>query len=193
MKLHTLLPGLASMLLLAACAATDGARPAPAATLEHTLGEADAAAKSGQYDKAQALLKGAGNTFPADKGPWLQLAQMKFERTNYGDAISNALEALQRDPEDKLANSIVAASGLRLSTKALTDLTRQNNLNGSLRSEAQELSKLLRTSLGEDVQAPQLGSGTAGRRQAAVKRAGAAAAKSSAQGSGVDPFGGLGK
>lgn len=190
MKLHTLLPGLASTLLLAACASTDGPPPAPAATLEHALGEADAAARSGQYDKAQALLKGAGSTFPTDKGPWLQLAQMKFDRSHYGDAISSALEVLQRDPEDKLANSIVAASGLRLSAKALTDLTRQNNLNGSLRSEAQELSKLLRTSLGEDVQAQQPGSGAAGRRQAGAKRR-AATAKSPAQGGGVDPFGSI--
>ncbi len=190
MKLHTLLPGLASTLLLAACVATDG--PRPALTLEQALGEADAAAKSGQYDKASALLKNAGTTFPADKGPWLQLAQMKFDRTHYGDAISNALEALQRDPENQLANSIVAASGLRLSSKALTDLTRQNSLNGPLRSEAQELARLLRSSLGEDAQAPQLGSGTSVRRQATSKRTAAAAARLPA-GAGADPFGGLDK
>jgi hypothetical protein len=46
--------------------------------------------------------------------------------------------SLQRDPNDKLGNSIVAVSGLRLSTKALADLSQQNNLNGSLRSEAQD-------------------------------------------------------
>jgi hypothetical protein len=62
--------------------------------------------------------------------------------------------SLQRDPNDKLGNSIVAVSGLRLSTKALADLSQQNNLNGSLRSEAQDLAKLLRTSLGEDVLVP---------------------------------------
>jgi hypothetical protein len=40
------------------------------------------------------------------------MAQIKFDRASYGEAIMNALEALQRDPTDKLGNSIVAVSGL---------------------------------------------------------------------------------
>ena len=59
-----------------------------------------------------------------------------------------------RDPNDKLANSIIAISGLRLSTRALGDLSRQNNLSGSLRTESQDLAKLLRESLGEQVLVP---------------------------------------
>jgi hypothetical protein len=61
---------------------------------------------------------------------------------------------LVRDPNDKLANSIIAISGLRLSTRALGDLSRQNNLSGSLRTESQDLAKLLRESLGETVLVP---------------------------------------
>ncbi|MDC8756003.1 tetratricopeptide repeat protein [Janthinobacterium fluminis] len=194
MKLRSLLPCVVSVFLLAACASTDGPRSG-STTLKQLMSEADVAAKAGQYDKSLALLKGAGGAFPADKAPWLQMAQMKFDRNHYGDAIQHALEALQRDPDDKLANSILAVSGLRLSSRALADLTRQNNLNGSLRSEAQELAKLLRASLGEEVLVPPPGVASAARRAAAPKRPAppAAPAKSTLQGSGADPFSGLSK
>lgn len=196
---RTWLPCVASVLLLSACA-TDGVavrsdKP-QASTLDRTIAEANAALAAGQADKAQALLKTAATNHPSDKTPWLQLAQMKFDRASYGEAITNALEALQRDPNDKLGNSIVAVSGLRLSTKALADLSQQNNLNGSLRSEAQDLAKLLRTSLGEDVLVP--GANVAARKpavQPASARKGVAATapvpKTNPQTNNSDPFGGL--
>ena len=181
---------LASTLLLAGCTSPEAAAPKKAAapTLAQVRGDADAAARAGQYERALALLKGGGASYPTDKAPWLQMAQMKFDRGQYGDAIGHALEALERDPDDKVANSIVAVSGLRLSGKALADLSRQNNLNGSLRSEAQELAKLLRVSIGEEVLLP-----PAKRAAAAGKRgAGApAAAAKGTQGSAADPFSGL--
>lgn len=183
---------LAGALLLAACATTEAPAPKkPAApTLAQVMSEADAAARAGQYERAMILLKGGGTSYPADKAPWLQMAQMKFDRGQYGDAIGDALEALERDPDDKVANSIVAVSGLRLSGKALADLSRQNNLNGSLRSEAQELAKLLRASIGEEVLVP-----PARRPPAAAKRSagsGTPAAKgTAAQAGAADPFSGL--
>lgn len=191
MKLTTLLPGLAC-LLLAACA-SDGElvrsdKPV-AATLERALADADSALAAGQADKAQVLLKSAATSYPADKTPWLHLAQIKFERASYGEAILHAQEALQRDPNDKLGNSIVAVSGLRLSTKALADLSQQNNLNGSLRSEAQELARLLRSSLGEELLVP---AAAPPRKPAAPARKTAARpGKNSSQSSGNDPFGAL--
>jgi tetratricopeptide (TPR) repeat protein len=154
---QTWLPCVAGLLLLSACV-TDGpsvrTEKLQASTLDRAIADADAALAAGQSDKAHTILKSAAVNYPTDKGPWLYMAQMKFDRASYGEAIMNALEALQRDPNDKLGNSIVAVSGLRLSTKALADLSQQNNLNGSLRSEAQDLAKLLRTSLGEDVLVP---------------------------------------
>jgi len=150
------IPALAA-LLLTACA-TDGSmvrnEPRPTMSLDRALAEADTAVSAGQNDKAMTVLKNAAASYPADKTPWLHMAQLKFDHGSYGEAIIDAQEALQRDPADKLGNSIVAVSGLRLSTKALSDLSQQNNLNGSLRSEAQELAKLLRSSLGEDVLVP---------------------------------------
>lgn len=196
---RTWLPCVASLLLLSACA-TDGASVRPekpqVVTLDSALAQADAALVAGQIDKAQAILQSAAGNYPADKSPWLHMAQMKFDRASYGEAIINAQEALQRDPNDKLGNSIVAVSGLRLSTRALADLSQQNNLNGSLRSEARDLARLLRSSLGEDVLVP--GASTvrkpaptpAARRpkQGAAARG---AAKGNHQTNNADPFGGL--
>src|SRR5450830_52901 len=126
------------------------------------------------------------------QGRWQQMAQMKFDRGQYGDAIGHALEALERDPDDKVANSIVAVSGLRLSGKALADLSRQNNLNGSLRSKAQELAKLLRASIGEDVLVPPARRPPAAGKRAASSSVGTPAAKgAAAPGSAADPFSGL--
>ncbi len=183
---------LAGALLLAACTTPPppAAKPAPKPTLAQVLSEADAAARAGQYDKAYTLLEKGGSAYPADKAPWLQMAQMKFDRGQYGDAISHALEALERDPDDKVANSIVAVSGLRLSGKELADLSRHNNLNGSLRSEAQELAKLLRASIGEDVLVPPARRPAAGGKRAAASSAPAPAPAPAAKG-GADPFSGL--
>jgi len=188
----TWLPCVASLLLLSGCA-TDGdtvrVEKPQASTLERALADANTALAAGQNDKANGILKSAATNYPAEKAPWLHMAQIKFDRASYGEAIMNALEALQRDPTDKLGNSIVAVSGLRLSTKALADLSQQNNLNGSLRSEAQDLAKLLRTSLGEDVLVP--AANPAPRKPAAPPAKKAAATPSKNQTNNSDPFGGL--
>jgi predicted Zn-dependent protease len=154
MKFHCVLPSLVCVAMLSACATSPAPAEKPIArttSIKAAMAEANAAALSGQPDKAYALLKQASMTYPADKAPWVRMAQMRFDSNNYGDAIVNALEALHRDPDDTLANSVVAVSGLRLSSKALSDLTRKNNLSGTVRSEAQDLAKLLRNSLGEEI------------------------------------------
>ena len=147
-----LLPLLLGVAALAGCA-TDGTGTTAkrAAVSENIYAEADAALAAGQSEKAVSLLKAASVAHPVDKKPWVRMAQIRFDATQYGDAISSAQEALARDPDDTLAYSILAVSGLRVASKALADLTRKNNLQGSVRSEAQDLAKLLRTSLGEEV------------------------------------------
>lgn len=122
--------------------------------LQSMLAQAGSAASAGQKEQAVSLWKEAAQAYPSDKAPWLSIAQTRYETGQYGDAIVNAQEALVRDPNDTLANSIIAISGLRLSTRALADLSRQNNLSGSLRTESQDLAKLLRESLGETVLVP---------------------------------------
>jgi predicted Zn-dependent protease len=153
MKFQRMIPGLFCVALLSACASTGqgsgSAKSAP--TMAAAMADVDAAVMAGQNDKAYALLKSAGTSFPTDKTPWVRMAQMRFDSTDYGQAIVDALEALERDPDDTLANSIVAVSGLRVTSKALADLSQKNNLSGNVRTEAQELAKLLRSSLGEEV------------------------------------------
>ena len=154
MKSTCIMTSLVCVAMLSACATSSPPAPTPlaaTASIKAAMAEANTAALSGRPDKAYVLLKQATAAYPGDKAPWVKMAQMRFESNNYGEAIVNALEALRRDPDDTLANSVVAVSGLRLSSKALADLTRKNNLSGTVRSEAQDLARLLRNSLNEEV------------------------------------------
>jgi len=190
---HAVVP-LACIAFLSACASTApaaGTAAKPAPSMATAMADADAAVLAGQSDKAYVILKNAGNTFPTDKTPWVRMAQMHFDSTNYGAAIVDALEALERDPDDTLANSIVAVSGLRVTSKALSDLSQKNNLTGNVRTEAQDLAKLLRTSLNEDVLVPNNRPAGARAKEAVKKAAGAAAASPARSTASNDPFGAL--
>ena len=138
---------------LSACSTTAPVIP-PTPKLQDLLSQASQASASGQKEKAVTLWQQTATLYPADKTPWVNIAQTRYDAGQYGEAIVSAQEVLVRDPNDKLANSIIAISGLRLSTRALGDLSRQNNLVGPLRTESQELAKLLRESLGETVLFP---------------------------------------
>jgi len=184
--------------LLSACAGpgtsttTAAAKTTP--SVAAAMAEADAAVLSGRNDQAYAILYRAGTAFPADKTPWVRMAQMRFDSTDYGQAIVNALAALERDPDDTLANSIVAVSGLRVTSRALADLSQKNNLTGNVRTEAQQLAKLLRANLNEDALVPGAGGKkNAGpvRRAAPAAQAAAPAPKAAAASGGSDPFGAL--
>lgn len=126
-------------------------------TLDARLAEASDVQVSGQAEKAIELYKAASVKFPADKRPWLRMAQLKFDAASYAESILYAQEALQRDSSDKVANSIVAVAGLRVSTNALAELRKLNNLSGSVRTEAQDLARVLREYLGEPVLLPPTG------------------------------------
>ena len=153
--LRRLLGGAACVVALSACSTAPTIKtPAAVPTIADVMGKAAAADSAGQKEAAMTLWKQAAVAYPADKDPWTRMAQTKYDAGQYGEAIVNAQEILVRDPNDQLANSIIAISGLRLSTRALADLSRQNNLNGSVRTESKDLAKLLRESLGETVLVP---------------------------------------
>ncbi len=137
---------------LSACTTAPVVPPTP--KLQDLLSQASQASAGGQKEKAITLWQQTATAYPADKTPWVNIAQTRYDAGQYGEAIVSAQEVLVRDPNDKLANSIIAISGLRLSTRALGDLSRQNNLTGPLRTESQDLAKLLRESLGETVLFP---------------------------------------
>lgn len=140
------------VLSLGACG-TAAVKPATA-SLQDMLSQASQASAAGNKEQAVTLWRQSAAAYPADKAPWAGIAQTRYDAGQYGEAILSAQEVLVRDPNDQLANSIIAISGLRLSTRAIGDLSRQNNLSGSLRTESQDLAKLLRESLGETVLVP---------------------------------------
>ncbi|ALU91141.1 tetratricopeptide repeat protein [Herbaspirillum rubrisubalbicans] len=199
-KVGLIVPALL-VLMLAGCANTQS-KPSPEEeaknTLENGVAQANTAQAEGKTDEAVSVLKVVASRFPADKTPWLRIAQIRFDAGDYSDAIVNAQEALKRDPSDKVANSIVTVSGLRLATKSLGDLRAQNALNGSVKTEAQDLTKILRESLGENtlVPAPAKPAATTRARGKVARKAAPAAADTtdsgnSGGGSGPNPFGNL--
>lgn len=142
-----LFSSLACALFLAGCASTAPPPlppPKAPATVASLMSEAEAAIKLGNNEQGVAILKTAAVAFPNEAAPRLRAAQVLFECHNYGEAISYAQEVLERDPNDMAAHSIMAASGLRVSSKALNDLASRNNIVGSVRAEAQDLVKLVR-------------------------------------------------
>lgn len=152
-RLHRLAGAALCALALGACS-TVPTKPAGPAPLADTMARAAAAESAGQVDQAITLWKQAAAAYPTEKAPWAEIAQTRFDSGQYGEAIVGAQEILVRDPNDQLGNSIIAISGLRLATRSLADLSRQNNLSGSLRTESQDLARLLRESLGEQVLVP---------------------------------------
>jgi hypothetical protein len=83
-------------------------------------------------------------------------ARTLFDNGNYGQAITYAHKALSQDPNDSLAISIAAVSGLRVATKALIDLRRAESVKKTTRPGAEALADLLRKGLGEKVLVPDL-------------------------------------
>jgi tetratricopeptide (TPR) repeat protein len=181
--------------ILAACNTVPQVPEIPKSTVGALMEKASQAAASGQKEQAVTLWKQAAAAFPAEKAPWVSIAQTRYDAGQYGEAIVSAQEILVRDPNDQLANSIIAISGLRLSTRALADLSRQNNLSGPLRTESQDLAKLLRESLGETVLVPpQPAQASAAKAASNTARGGTPAKKGAAkarQESSADPFSGL--
>ena len=76
-----------------------------------------------------------------------------------------------------------------MTSKALSDLSQKNNLTGNVRTEAQDLAKLLRTSLNEDVLVPNNRPAAPRVKETVKKAVGAASGARSAASS--DPFGTL--
>ncbi len=119
--------------------------------LDESLSAADKAQKQGQTDQALQLLDEAARIDPAAKQPWLRKAQIHFEARQYGPAITQAHEALQRDVSDLTAQSILAVSGLRVSASALDQLRKANEVTGSTRSEAESVARVIHQALGEPI------------------------------------------
>lgn len=116
--------------------------------------KADKLLAEGKKDEAVAVLNDAASVDPARSDPWLRMARIHFDAEQYGAAISAAEEVLQRDPSDLTAKSVRAVSGLRVATDALRNLRDDTEAAGTTRADAENLAKVLRETLGEDVLIP---------------------------------------
>lgn len=141
------------LLLLSACATTSSPERAQA-QLESLTKEADAQLSNGQKDKAVALLNQAAKEQPTSMVPWLKMANIWFSDGNYPATIQAANEALQRDPANQEAKSLLVVSGLRVAANAVSGLRSSNTVNSNVRGEAESLTNSLRTVLGEKVLVP---------------------------------------
>lgn len=109
---------------------------------------------NGSREKALILLEQAAKENPTSKEPWLRMAQVHFDVSNYPLAMQASQEALLRDPLNQEAKSVLIVSGLRVAARAISELRSENALSGSTRSEAEKLAKSLRETLGESVLVP---------------------------------------
>ncbi|MEJ7806584.1 MAG: hypothetical protein WKG03_11790, partial [Telluria sp.] len=141
-----LLSRVSCAVLVAGCAAPAPAPPPAPPARAALLHQADSAIKAGQVEAALAGLKVATTLYPADKIAWLRIAQMSFDRHDYGQTITHATKVLELDRDDIVAHSLLAVSGLRVSSKALSDLTAKKKvMSGDVRLEAQNLAAILRS------------------------------------------------
>lgn len=122
--------------------------------LPELMHQAEMAVAAGEKDKAQEAYRAAAKADPTSKAPWVKLAESYFEAGDYGNAVLAGQEVLYRDNNDSVAASILAVSGLRVSTSALATLRQQNNIAAGTRGEAETLARNLRELLGEPVLVP---------------------------------------
>jgi tetratricopeptide (TPR) repeat protein len=144
-------------LLLGGCAtpAPPPAEPAPAVvSLEEWLARGDAARKDGLQEAARTAYREGARAYPTDKLPWLRLADGYFSAADYGNAVLAAQEAVQRDPRDNTAHSMLAVSGLRITAGSLAALREQSGYPVGSREEALDVTRRLREALSDPTLLP---------------------------------------
>jgi tetratricopeptide (TPR) repeat protein len=130
-------------------------QPAPAiVSMDEWMARGDAAVQEGDHTKARDAWRSAAKDYPTAKQPWLKLSEDYFNAADYGNAVLAAQEALQRDPHDRLANSVLAVSGLRLTAGSLAALRDDGAYAVGSRDEAVAVTHSLREALGEPVLVP---------------------------------------
>jgi hypothetical protein len=145
---------------LAACSTVPDPSVAPTqsapaiVSMDEWMARGDAATQEGDHTKARDAWRSAAKDYPTAKQPWLKLSEDYFNAADYGNAVLAAQEALQRDPHDRLANSVLAVSGLRLTAGSLAALRDDGAYAVGSRDEAVAVTHSLREALGEPVLVP---------------------------------------
>lgn len=142
------LVAIALVAMLGACATTSS-KDGDYATL---LGQAEAHVSTGKVESALVAFDQAAKADPTRKEPWVRSAQLQFDAGNYGRAIVAAEEVLQRDPTDKVADSVLTVAGLRIASESLKRLQGNGALaSDTARTEAERLAATMRATMGEGI------------------------------------------
>lgn len=143
------------VLLFAAVAtgcASGGGKKEPPVAYDALEATAEGQVAAGDFAGALQSFEAAAKADPTRKEPWVRLAQLSFDTGNYGRAIVAAEEVLQRDPADKVAESVLAIGGFRIATQSLQRLQSSGALTSeSAQREARELVTLMRETMGSEV------------------------------------------
>jgi tetratricopeptide (TPR) repeat protein len=111
---------------------------------------AETSAKAKRLEASRLEYREAARSYPTSALPWSKLAEDYFEKGDHGNAILAAQEVVEREPQNVVAQSVLAVSGLRVSNAALTSLrAQQSGVPSSTREQARELTRTLREALGE--------------------------------------------
>lgn len=153
---------------------------------------AEAEVAVGRIESALAGFNDAAKADPTRKEPWVRSAQLQFDAGSYGRAIVAAEEVLQRDPTDKVADSVLTVSGLRIAAESLQRLQGNGALaSETARVEAERLAATMRATMGEDIlqpDAPKAKPVARRRARTAPARRPAAPAEAPAKPKPVNPF-----
>ncbi len=142
-------------LLLTGCATTSvpmGSDGQP--NIDGLMSQAENEMTRGRRDQAIALFNQAAKESPTNMAPWLKIANIWFDESNYPSTILAANEVLARDSTNQEAKSLLVVAGLRVAANAVKDLVPHNPVNPNARQEAENLTKSLRLALGEKVLVP---------------------------------------
>lgn len=126
----------------------------PPPTYEQLMSAAESKVAQKDVEAALAGFQEAAAADPSRAEPWEHCAQLQFDSGDYGRAIVAAKEALKRDPESWLADSVLTVSGLRVAVESLSRLHDKADITGEVRTEAELLAQGLRSTLGEDILVP---------------------------------------
>jgi tetratricopeptide (TPR) repeat protein len=168
--------------LLAACATNSGTPTPPPkapaqASLQELMQRAEVSAKSNRLEASRLEYREAAKAYPTSALPWSKLAEDYFEKGDHGNAILAAQEVVQREPQNVVAQSVLAVSGLRVSNAALTSLrAQQSGVPTSTREQATALTRTLREALGEYALVPRQPAGSDSAAAASTTSTGAASA-----------------
>ncbi|MFT4256663.1 MAG: hypothetical protein QM599_06885 [Pseudoxanthomonas sp.] len=142
--------GLIVAVSVAACASAPKKQPAP--DYAALMSDAESQVAASNFSAALSTFESAARADPTRKEPWVRLAQLNFDVGNFGRAIVAAEEVLQRDPADKVAESVLTVGGFRVAAQSLRRLQEGGALtSGPAQIEARQLVNMIRDTMGTEV------------------------------------------